>query len=108
MDSTRTKHKYRIIGGFTGKERTTCARAVHVCVHSTSAIEEPVAGCSKDLSSTASDSFSAGANAFSDGHDYDTESEEERDQERTVVRLLGRLKSESAADIHVHSKTTKD
>ena len=68
----RTKHKCRIIGGFTGKKRTTCARAVHVCVYNTSPMEEPVAGCSKDFSSsTASDSFSAGTNAFFDGHDYD-------------------------------------
>ena len=60
-----------------------------------------MAGCSKDLAgTTTSDSFSAGASTLSDDHDYDTESEEEKDQERsTVVSLLDRLKSASAADI---------
>ena len=68
-----------------------------------------MAGCSKDFSSsTASDSFSAGTNAFSDGHDYDTESEEERDQERTVVSLLDGLKSASAADIARLRKTKRN
>ena len=60
-----------------------------------------MAGCSKDLaSSSTSDSFCAGASTLSDGHDYDTESEEEKDQERrTVVSLLDRLKSVSVTDI---------
>ena len=63
-----------------------------------------MACCSKDLAgSTTSDSFSAGASALSDGHDYDTESEEENDQERrTVVSLLDRLICGG------HSKTAKD
>ena len=73
------------------------------------AMEEPVAGCSKNLAgTTTSDSFSAGASTLSDDHDYDTESEEEKDQERTVVSLLDRLKSASAADIARPRKTKRN
>ena len=53
-----------------------------------------------------SDSFSAGASALSDGHDYDTESEDENDQERRAVVSL--LKAVSAADIARSRKTKRN
>ena len=71
-----------------------------------------MAGCSKDIASSTTTlraSFSTGASALSDGHDYDTESEDENDQERrAVVSLLDRLKAVSAADIARSRKTKRN
>ena len=94
MDRTRTEHKGGIIGRFTGiNGSATPSTRVHFDME-----EQPC--CSKTLAllsgSTTPGDSATGTSTIS-GEDYDTDTESE--ETGTVVSLLDRLKSATAADI---------
>ena len=103
MDRTRTEHKGGIIGRFTGiNGSATPSTRVHFDME-----EQPC--CSKTLAllsgSTTPGDSATGTSTIS-GEDYDTDTESE--ETGTVVSLLDRLKSATAADIARPRKTKRN